>query len=48
MKGNQRAMTNKCKTKQQSILDWIEGEGHGMGTTFKDISGTIGKLGTFR
>lgn len=48
MKGNQRAVTNQCKTTQQLILDWVEGEGHGMGKTFKDISGTIGKLGTFR
>ena len=45
MKGNQRAVTNQCKTTQQLILDWVEGEGHGMGKTFKDISGTIGKLG---
>lgn len=48
MEGNQRAMANKCKTMEQLILDWVEGEGHGMGKTFKDISGTTGKLGTFR
>ena len=48
MAGNQRAMANKRKTTQQLILDWGEGEGHGMGKTFKDLSGTTGKLGTFR